>query len=126
MPLGWHVSVYRQQTDGSTPATFGSPQGARLAVWQTALGGLDWLKELVSQGKAISLGGHGYPVEYTAMADQILPRIRGVPPGAKTVWSADPGDIIGRDWAGGTTHDIAAMDACRPDEWLLIQAWDES
>jgi hypothetical protein len=65
MPLGWHISVYRQQTDGSARATFGGPRSTRLAVWQTGLGGLDWFNELVKAQKAIDLGGNGYPMGYT-------------------------------------------------------------
>jgi hypothetical protein len=61
--LGWHVSVYRQKDGGSSPATFPTPEGTRLAVWQTGIGGLDWLDELVKAGKAIDLGGNGYPAD---------------------------------------------------------------
>jgi hypothetical protein len=32
--LGWHASVYRQPDGGHSPATFESPEGERLAVWQ--------------------------------------------------------------------------------------------
>jgi hypothetical protein len=41
--LGWHVSVYRQKEGGGSPATFESPEGARLAVWQADWDGLKWL-----------------------------------------------------------------------------------
>ena len=126
MPLGWHISVYRQQNDGSSPASFGAGHGARLAVWQTGLGGLDWLDDLVKQQNAIDLGGNGYPIEYTAMAAHIIPRIRDEPPEAKAVWSFDAGDIITPQWLGKTTRDPQTMAACRPDEWLIIRAWDES
>jgi hypothetical protein len=126
MPLGWHISIYRQQSDGAAPAAFGTAHGTRLAVWQTGLGGLDWIVDLVKQQKAIALGGNGYPTEYTAMATHLLARIREGPPDANAVWSFDPGDVLLPGWLGKTTKDLAAMDACRPDEWLLIQAWDES
>ncbi len=126
MPLGWNISVCRQDNDGSTPASFGGAHGTQLAVWQTGLDGLDWLDDLVKQQKAINLGGNGYPMEYTAVAVHIIPRLRGDPPGAKAVWTFDAGDIILPGWLGKTTTDTGAMDACRSDEWLLIQAWDES
>jgi hypothetical protein len=126
MPLGWHISVYRQRNDGSAPASFESPDGRRLAVWQTGISGLNWIDELVRQQRAIGLGGNGYPLRYTAMAREIIPQIRGEPPAAKAVWTSDPGDIILPGWLGKTTQDFEAMDACRPDEWLLIEAWDES
>ncbi len=126
MPLGWHISVYRQQNDGSAPASFGAARGTRLAVWQAGPGGLDWLEGLVKQQKASDLGGNGYPTEYTAQASDIIPRIRGEPPEAKAIWTVDAGDIVTPAWLGKTTTNPEAMDACRPDEWLLIQAWDES
>jgi hypothetical protein len=126
MPLGWHISVYRQQNEGTKPAAFGDAHGPRLAVWQANLGGLDWLDELVNEQRAINLGGNGYPYEYTAMAAYIIPRLIGEPPEAKAVWTFDAGDIITSGWQGKTTRDPAVMDACRPDEWLIIQVWDES
>lgn len=124
--LGWHISVYRQTSDGSAPASFGAMHGARLAVWQTGLGGLEWIDELVRDGIAISLGGNGYPLEYTAQAMHLLTRLRGGPPAAKAVWTYDKGDILSPQWAGRTTMDDESINACRPDEWLLIQARDES
>jgi hypothetical protein len=101
-------------------------QGTRLAVWQTGLDGLNWINELVKQQKAISLGGNGYPLEFTAMATHLKTQLLEGPPCAKAIWTHDPGDILSPAWQGKTTKDLEALDACRPDEWLLIQAWDES
>ena len=126
MPEGWHISVYRTQNDGSFPASFRAAHGARLAVWQTGPFGLDWLDDLVKQQKAIDLGGNGYPREYTAMAAHIIPQLRGEPPGAQAFWRVDTGDVITAEWEGKTTKDSETIAACRPEEWLLIQAWDES
>jgi hypothetical protein len=125
--LGWHITVYRQQDGGSAPAQFGAPQGARLAVWQTGQRGLNWIKDLVSKGEALSLGGDGYPMEYTAKASQVLPVIQDEPPEARPVWSLGVGDIIDPEkWLGKTTRYLEAINDCNPEEWLLIQAWDES
>ena len=124
--LGWNIGVYRQQNDGTAPASFGAAQGPRLAVWQTGVGGLNWIDELVKQQKAVSLGGNGYPNEYTAMACYLIPQLRGTPPAANEIWIVPGEDIIGPGWLGKTTIDPKAIDSCRPDEWLLIQAWDES
>jgi hypothetical protein len=126
MPLGWHISVFRQQTDGAAPAPFGAPQGERLAVWQTHVWGLEWLDELVKQQKAVHLGGNGYPYEYTATAAHIVPRLREGPPEASKVWTCDEGDIILEGWEGRTTMFPAIMNDCRPDEWLIIEVWDRS
>ena len=124
--LGWHISVYRQQNEGTFPAAFGAARGTRLAVWQTGLGGLGWINKLVTLQKAIDLGGNGYPLEYTAMAKHLIPQLRESPPEAKDVWSCDPGDIVTSAWLGKTTKDSEVMDSCHPDEWLIISAFDES
>src|SRR4029079_18404387 len=98
--LGWHISVYRQQNDGSLPASFGAAHGTRLAVWQTGLRGLDWIDELVQQQRALSLGGNGYPLEFTAMTVHLKTQLLEVPPHAKAVGTSDPGDILSPQWLG--------------------------
>ena len=123
---GWHISVYRQTDKGASPATPQSPEGKRVAVWQTGSGGLQWVKELVKEGKATDLGGNGYPCRYTATARDLIPRIIDGPPGARSVWASGEKDILTDTWAGRTVIDHAEFAACRPDEWLLIEAWDES
>ena len=124
--LGWHISIYRQTDDGALPATAESLTGTRLAVWQTGLGGLDWVRELLKAGKAIDLGGQGYPCRYTATAENLIPRIVDEPPGARRIWTSGVNDILSEKWEGKTVIDRAAAAACRGDEWLLIEAWDES
>ena len=87
------------------------------AVWQTDIGGLQWIDDLVEQQHAINLGGSGYPCRYIALAKHIIPRIRDEePPEAKAVWTFDQHDIILPGWHGKTTKNTHAMDACRPDE----------
>jgi hypothetical protein len=124
--LGWHISVYKQTDGGSAPATARSPEGPRIAVWQTGLGGLEWLDDLVRAEKAIELPGNGYPSRYTATAEHILPRLSPEPPLARAHWLLDAGDIVTEKWAGRTVVDRGLAEQCRPDEWLLIEAWDES
>jgi hypothetical protein len=124
--LGWHISVFRQANGGSTPATTSSEEGPRLAVWQTGWEGLQWLDELAAAGNAVDLGGNGYPNYYTAQAKHIISRVVAGPPLAKRVWGVDAHDIIMPEWAGKTVIDRAVADDCRPDEWLIVIAWDES
>jgi hypothetical protein len=76
------------------PATYESAKGARLAVWQTGLEGLDWLQTLVKQGYAIDLGGDGYPWRFTATAEQLVPHIITGPPEARATWQYGPRDIL--------------------------------
>jgi hypothetical protein len=124
--LGWNISLFRQQDGGVAPAAMDSATSARLAVWQTGLDGLKWIDELVQTGKAIVLGGNGYPSRYTATAEHLLPRIMDQPPGARETWVFDSGDILTDKWEGKTVVDIAAASQCRLDEWLVVEAWDES
>ena len=124
--LGWNISVYRQDGDGSSPATAESVAGVRLAVWQTGLEGLNWIEELVKAGKVISLGGNGYPCRYTATAENLVSQIIDEPPMAKGVWACGENDIITEQWEGQTEINRTIAAACLPDEWLLIEAWDES
>jgi hypothetical protein len=124
--LGWHISIYRLADGGASPATAESGRGARVAVWQTGHGGLDWVDELVKAGRAVYLGGNGYPLWYTATAENLIPRIEDGPPEAHQAWVYGEHDILTDKWEGKTVVDHDTSAACRPDEWLLVEAWDES
>lgn len=124
--LGWNLRVYRQPDGHTGPATWHTATGHLVAAWQTGPRGLQWLGALVREGGAIDLGGRGYPSRYTAPARHLVPRIRGGPPEARERWAHDPHDVLGEDWPGRTTIDHAAIRECGPDEWLLVEAWDES
>ena len=116
--LGWHISVYRQTDVGA--------EGTRLAVWQTNIGGLNWLNKLVEAGKASNLGGSGYPLIYSGKAEHIIPFIVEKPLGANDVWTFEADDILTEKWEGTTVIDRAGIRACRLDERLIVKAWDES
>ncbi len=124
--LGWNISIYRQTDGGSQPGTPTSEQGARIAVWQAGSNGLKWLDELVAQKNAVSLGRDGYPLWYTAQAEHLIPRIIDKPPGANAIWTHGPHDILGEGWVGKTEINRAAAESCKADDWLLVEAWDES
>jgi len=114
--LGWEITVYRQVDSGSKPAMAKSPQGNCLARWRTRSEGLDWIKALVKEGRAIDLGGDGYPSFYTATAGQLIPRVLNGPAGALTSLAPGMNPEIDR---------VLAED-CRPDEWLIVEVWDQS
>ena len=125
--LGWWIGVFRQASGGHAPATFDTETSVRLAVWQTGIDGLDWLNDLADKGRVIALGGDGYPIRFTARCNQLRGRIGADPPEARALWVSDPADIIDYDkWPGRTTIDNQAFDRCSPDEWLIVEAWDES
>lgn len=90
------------------------------------MGGLQWLDDLVKAGRAIAITEGGYPTRYTATANHILPTLLGWPPQANDVWVRGPEDIIDESWEGTTVVNRVAIEKCKPDEWLLIETWDES
>ncbi len=124
--LGWHVSVYRQEDGGASPASYDSRLGTRLAVWHTHCFGLDWLKELAKAGKAKDLRGNGYPNLFTAQAQYLIPLVIDKPLEANKTWGYGLGDILGLTLEGKTVTNPTAAAQCRPDEWLAVVAWDES
>ena len=63
--LGWHIIVYKQTDGGNSPATMQSARGERIAAWITGVSGLNLFDTLVKTGKAIELGGNGYPQRFT-------------------------------------------------------------
>jgi len=125
MMLGWKISVY-QLEQGAVPATTKSPTSVCLAFWQTELDGLDWIDELVKQGKAMNLGGNGYPCRFTATAEHLIPHFVHGTREAHGMWDLEAADILMMEWHGKTAIHQTAIAACRPDEWLLLVAWDES
>lgn len=124
--LGWHISIFLQRDGGATPATADSQLDSRLAVWQSDWNGLGWIDDLRAAGKAIDLGGNGYPCRYTVQARYLIPEIMEGPPCARKDWVSGAGDILTEKWAGKTLIDDKQLSACHPDEWLLVEAWDES
>lgn len=143
--LGWHISVYTLVTQNTSvapapqdqPSTRGLSleqidslrdgfaRGDRLAVWQSGVDGLRWIDDIVEAGSAIAAKKNGYPSVFYAKAHDVLPRM-DAPPGARDVWVYGPDDILSDKWAGKTVINQEAVAACAPDEWLLIEAWDES
>jgi hypothetical protein len=124
--IGWNISVYRRDSDGSDTNPDQLRKGERLAVWQTSADGLRWLDALVEAGNANVIAEGGYPSRYTATASHVLPNLLNEPPQANALWVCGPEDVIGSMWAGKTVIDRAAIERCEPEEWLLIEAWDES
>jgi hypothetical protein len=123
--LGWLISIYRKKSRFTSPATAKSVQGERLAIWQSGMWGLRWIDELVKSGKSIQLQRGGYPNLYTGRSEYILPRISD-PPDVNVSWVCGPYDLVGDGWEGRTVIGATAIARCDPDEWLIIQAWDES
>lgn len=116
--LEWEVIV-KKESDADQA-------GQSLMSWSTGLDGLSWLDELVKQGLAQDLGGNGYPNKYSGQASIILPKI--VP----SLPSYEGKVVIGDDYVleGGENWAIKInqpkIDTCKPEELLIIEAWDGS
>ena len=95
-------------------------------MWQSRDGGLRWLRALVDRGDAICVQDGGYPSRYTARARHLLPPIETGPPLARATWIRGEKDVVTEGWAGKTVIDQDVLAQCRPEEWLLVEAWDES
>ena len=121
--LGWFI-IISTQTPEERDA--GSDKEQNLASWEAGLFGAEWLKDLVASGKALQLNFGGYPMRYTAAAGDVLPLIAAGPPAHKAPL------VIGEDyvqppgWNGKATIEHARIAACRPDQMLTIDAWDQS
>ena len=124
--LAWHISVRRIPEGAPSPPEFGSDVAERVAVWQAGINGLDWLDALVQQGNARLLGGNGYPAQYAAPARHLLPAIVAGPPNAHDRWMVGKDDVLLENWVGRTVVEDAVVARCSPDEWLVVEVWDES
>jgi hypothetical protein len=128
--LGWHISVYRlvgaQPAEPLLDALARLERGEKLAVWQAGVGGIDWIRDLVTRGDAVGSLGSGYPDLFFARARDLLPKIREGPPSSRDVWTHAPTDILLPHWEGRTVVHEATSRGCAPDEWLRVEVWDES
>ena len=135
--MGFHFSVYRlvdspppdiqQLLTEPWPAALDQvKQGERIAVWQTGTDGLSWINQQVEEGRAVGTLGTGYPGAFFAPARHLLPVILHGPPAANETWVSGPTDILMPGWEGRTVIDRERANVCSPEEWLLLEVWDES
>lgn len=124
--LGWMIAVHRQASRRSRPAKPASSLGPLVAQWQGGVNAVDWLRALTSTGDAVDLGGNGYPFRLTATAGAVLPVVEAGPPHEQPVWHTDTGDVLTNAWVGHTVFDVEVARACAPNEWLIVEIWDES
>ena len=117
--LGWGIEIYREVPGGRS-------KEALLASWHAGLGGLDWIEALVKQGHAIDLGGDGYPCHYKVTVANLLPSITSGPPLHTGPMVIGDDYVLPAGWIGNVRIDYEKIAACSPDEWLVIEAWDQS
>jgi hypothetical protein len=65
-------------------------------------------------------------VRFTATAEYILPVILGMKTDTEITWVLGAGDIVTDQWDGRTVINRATAEKCPPNEWLIVEAWDES
>ena len=87
----------------------------KLAQWEVGVRGLDWLNDLVKDGKSALKSRGGYPSTYMAMAGDVLPLIKNGPP-----------FIDGDSWTSDVILHQDRMASCPQDRMLTIEAWDMS
>ena len=99
----------------------------QLASWYVGLGGCEWLDELVSDGKATLLStNHGYPLRYRSTAEVILPIIAAGIPSGKNPQIIGDDYLMPENWRGGVEIDTEIIKDCKPGDFLLIDAMDQS
>lgn len=98
--FGWHLTVYRTTPTG---------EGEALATWRCGPHGLSWLQPLIERGDAqvITQNG-GYPDRYRVRAGALQCRLPALLGGAR----------VGADADG--------LAQCSPEEWVVLEAWDEN
>jgi hypothetical protein len=114
------------ETTGSANVPESTEADTRIATWQTGLYGTDWLTQLVTRGRAASTSRGGYPETYLIRCREFTTRLDEGLPHEYPTWVSGPDDILGDRWLGRTTIDAETLAQCDPDEWLLVEAWDES
>lgn len=111
--LGWQVFVIKGNE--------------KIASWTTGVSGIDWLQDLVKDGKAKELDANsGYPYALSVSASVFWPfTYSGIPEGADgTVIGDDYVAPIGKNW--NISFDKDKLLGCKPDDELIIEAWDQS
>lgn len=109
--LGWWITV----ADGRTAGALS--KDAALASWEIGLGGLRWLDDLVTAGKAQKLRGDGYPTRYEGRAADVLPLIADI---TNSINASSKPKLF------PPKLDQAKITVCPPDLILTIDAWDQS
>ena len=123
--IGWWI-VISAQTPEEKDTPGNDNKAAVLAMWETSVGGIDWINKLAKDGKATQLSNGGYPNRYTAKAGEVLPILaRGIP-------DHDDMMIFGEDyvmpagWKGNITMHQDRISACAPGQVLTLDVWDQS
>lgn len=132
--LGWSISVRMAPSGTDCPDDSPADSDSLLARWMCDPSGLDWLRPLIEQGKVRQTKHHGYPNQYVGRAADILPLIQqgeAIRSRGLGVWviGVDEGDEYAIPPSGAHGHVVIHEDRmarCPDDQWLTVDAWDQS
>ncbi len=121
--IGYSIAIYKFVED--IDITSISNDNEALATWTSGgFGGLDWIDNLVSEGKAEDLGGNGYPLYYKAKTQFILEALALDTPKNKSQTIIGDNYVMQSDWR--SEIDTSQIAKCYPDQLLIVEAWDLS
>ena len=121
--IGYSISVY-EFIEGIDITSISNDNEA-VATWTSGgFDGLDWIDNLVSEAKAEDLGGNGYPIYYKAQAQFVLKAHAMDTQKNEGQTIVDDENVDTPDWRSKIdTSEIAKL---KPNQQLLIEAWDLS
>jgi hypothetical protein len=121
--IGYSISVY-EFIEGIDITSISNDNEA-VATWTSGgFDGLDWIDNLVSEAKAEDLGGNGYPIYYKAQVQVVLKALAVDTPKNEGQTIMDDENVMTSDWRSKIdTSEIAKL---KPNQQLLIEAWDLS
>ena len=114
--LGWEVFAFRNSN---------AKRENLIVHWMTSVFGLDWLDQLVKEGRATDLGGNGYPNRYEISVGVLVPLLsKGLPANSSPLVIGDD-YVLPEGWSGSVTwrQDPAT---CRASDTLFLEVWDQS
>jgi len=121
--IGYSISVY-EFVEGMDITSISNDNEA-LATWTSGgFGGLDWIDNLVSEGKAEDLGGNGYPDYYKVQVQFVLDALAADTPKNEGQTIMDDENVMASDWR--SKIDTSEIVKLKPNQQLIIEAWDLS
>jgi len=123
--IGWEFFIYRHDLVPD-PRQIAPDEHALLARWVVGPNGVDWIENLVSDGKATDLSMTEYPCTYVAKASVVLAAIEAGPPSRHSPLVIGDDYLHTSGWSGDVVFHHERIEQCPPDLMLLIHAWDQS
>ncbi len=121
--IGYSIAIYKFVEN--IDITSISNDNEALATWTSGgFDGLDWINDLVSEAKAEDLGGEGYPFYYKAKAQIVLQALATYTPKNEGQITTDDENVMSSDWQ--SKIDTSAIAKLKPNQQLIIEAWDLS